>query len=74
MSERPRPVRINRRRIDIFAELPSKIFVNQMSADARAAEADGGDEGDYDEDDEDNHHGIYATLLYIYNMYMYMYV
>ncbi|KAL4131756.1 hypothetical protein QTP88_009025 [Uroleucon formosanum] len=35
-------------------KLPSKIFVNQMSSDARAAENEGGDEGDYDEDDEDN--------------------
>lgn len=43
----------------IFAELPSKIFVNQMSSDARAAGNEGGDEGDYDEDDEDNRHGIY---------------
>lgn len=41
--------------------MPSKIFVNQMSSDARAAGNEGGnegDEGDYDEDDEDNHHGI----------------
>lgn len=49
-----------------FVELPSKIFVNQMSADARAAGNDEGDEEDYDVDDEDNHHGTYSvqTLRY----------
>lgn len=30
-----------------------------MSADARAAGNDEGDEDDYDVDDEDDHHGIY---------------
>lgn len=50
-----------------FAELPSKIFVNQMSSDARADGGDGGNEGDYDEDDEENehgnHHGIYSLPI-----------
>lgn len=32
-----------------------------MSADARAAGNDRGDEGDYDEDDEDDHRGIFKN-------------
>lgn len=48
-----------------FSELPSKIFVNQMSSDARAdgGDGDGGNEGDdYDEDDEDNEHGNHRGI------------
>lgn len=54
--------------ISIFAELPSKIYVNQMPSDARAAaaEGDGGNEGDYDEDDEDDRHGIFFFILIVY--------
>lgn len=45
-------------------ELPSKIYVNQMSSDARVAARDGGNEGDYDEEDEDDHHGILIFLFF----------
>lgn len=60
----------NQQKIEfIFVELPSKIFVNQMSSDARAAGNEGDDEDGYDEDDEDNHHGKYLSHL-IYLIYL----